>query len=273
MLQQKTLDRAENRAHPPRDLEQGFTLIELSIVLVIIGLVIGSVLAGKHLVRQSELQSVIADMNKFTTAGSTFVIKYGALPGDMPDAESYWGSDSNCPNTTTNAIPKTATCNGNGNGVIGTPYEMWRVWQHLANAKLIDGAYTGVAGSGGTWNASIGINSPASRLSGGGYGLLAWAGCSTADANWFAICYNANRMQLGSADPTWATVNPLITPSEAFNLDQKIDDGLPISGRISAWKSTSPTNPNCTTTDVIATSRYDTSQSGRKCSLLLLLNF
>ncbi len=261
----------------PLKSQSGVTLIELSIVLVIIGLVVGSVMAGKHLIRQSELQSVTTDINRFTSTANTFVVKYGYLPGDMPNATDYWGSDSNCPNTASNTIPKTATCNGTGNGSIGddntTPYEGWRAWQQLANAGFLDGTYTGVAGAGGAYNAIIGVNSPASRLSGGGYGHITMKGCTAGDTNWWAGCYSFHELQLGRVDSVWSTVNPLITPNEALNLDIKIDDGLPASGRVIAWKSTSSVTPNCTTTDVVATSRYDTSQSGRKCSLILQLGF
>lgn len=62
----------------------GFTLIELSIVLVIIGLVIGGVLVGRTLITSAEIRGTISQIEKFDTATNTFRLKYGYLPGDIP---------------------------------------------------------------------------------------------------------------------------------------------------------------------------------------------
>src|SRR6201999_103149 len=73
---------ATNRIHK-RTSEQGFTLIELSIVLVIIGLIVGGVLVGQDLIRAAEIRATLTQVEKFNTAVNTFYGKYGALPGDM----------------------------------------------------------------------------------------------------------------------------------------------------------------------------------------------
>ena len=73
-------------------MKHGFTLIELSIVLVIIGLVTGSVLVGRDLIRASEVRAQITQIEKYQTAVNTFKGKYGYLPGDIPDpAASDYG--------------------------------------------------------------------------------------------------------------------------------------------------------------------------------------
>ena len=143
-------------------MKKGFSIVELSIVLVIIGLLIGAVLAGKELIRQSKIQSVIKEANLYKTAIATFYLKYDALPGDMPNAVSYWGKragtwvdgvDNDCATLPHGTEPyRTETCNGNGDGRIGeadtTNYHEWfRIWQHLKNAELITGEYTGVPGA------------------------------------------------------------------------------------------------------------------------------
>ncbi len=63
--------------------KSGFTLIELSIVLVIIGLIIGGVLVGKDLIKAAEIRSTIGQYEKYKTAVNTFKLKYSGLPGDL----------------------------------------------------------------------------------------------------------------------------------------------------------------------------------------------
>ena len=66
--------------------QSGFTLIELSIVLVIVGLIVGGVLVGRDLIKAAELRKQVSQLNEYTTAANTFMIKYGSLPGDVPYA-------------------------------------------------------------------------------------------------------------------------------------------------------------------------------------------
>src|SRR5437763_7869808 len=118
---------------------QGFTLLELSIVLVIIGLLIGGIFVGQSLIHTAQINAVISEFNRYQTAVQNFKQQYQALPGDMNNATSFWGSaggtgaDATCFNTLSNTA---ATCNGNGDGSIQTSVSLWdevyRAWQHLA---------------------------------------------------------------------------------------------------------------------------------------------
>lgn len=67
-------------------LRSGFTLIELSIVLVIIALIIGGVLVGRDLITVAQIRAQISQIDAFNVAARTFQSKYGALPGDIADA-------------------------------------------------------------------------------------------------------------------------------------------------------------------------------------------
>src|SRR5450432_727787 len=69
-----------------RAAESGFTLIELSIVLVIIGLIIGGVLVGQDLIKAAEIRGQITQIEKYNTAVNTFRGKYNCLPGDCVNA-------------------------------------------------------------------------------------------------------------------------------------------------------------------------------------------
>jgi prepilin-type N-terminal cleavage/methylation domain-containing protein len=93
-------------SHPK---ERGFTLIELSIVLVVIALIVGGVLVGKDLIRASAVRAQITQIEKFSTAANTFRDKYGYLPGDIKDPDA----------TNFGFKPRgTGVGEGNGNGVL-----------------------------------------------------------------------------------------------------------------------------------------------------------
>src|ERR1700688_3889289 len=61
----------------------GFTLIELSIVLVIIGLIVGGILVGQDLIKAAEVRAQISQIEKYNQAVNTFRAKFNAIPGDM----------------------------------------------------------------------------------------------------------------------------------------------------------------------------------------------
>jgi prepilin-type N-terminal cleavage/methylation domain-containing protein len=66
-------------------LRRGFTLIELSIVLVVLGLIVGGVLVGQSLVNSARGRAQITQIEQFNTAANAFWAKYGYLPGDIPN--------------------------------------------------------------------------------------------------------------------------------------------------------------------------------------------
>src|SRR6478736_5064846 len=119
-----------------------FSLVELSIVLVILGLLTGGILAGQSLIRAAELRAVSTEFVRYKTATHSFRDKYFQLPGDMNNATSFWGALSSVSDTACQAISATttATCNGNSNGQVAqyvvSNDELMRFWQHLANAGL-----------------------------------------------------------------------------------------------------------------------------------------
>jgi prepilin-type N-terminal cleavage/methylation domain-containing protein len=254
-------------------VRQGFTLLELSIVLVIIGLLIGGIFVGQSLIHTAQLNAVISEFNRYQTATQNFKQQYQALPGDMNNATSFWGSaggtgsDATCQNTVSTTA---ATCNGNGDGVIGTSVvaqdEISRYWQHLANAKMIEGSYTGV-GYGGA--ASVpGTNMPASRY-GGNTGWLVLPSsvyCGGGAVSFSTDCGKGHLLMI--LNPTvWQGG---ITPKDAWTIDKKIDDGKPGMGNVIAYNWPACTNA-ASMSDMTAT--YTLTTKTAICALFFVSSF
>src|SRR5258706_14251471 len=70
--------------------ESGFTLVEIAIVLVIIGLLLGGVLKGQEMITQAKIKNVINDFNGVTAAVNSYQDRYRALPGDDLSAAGRW---------------------------------------------------------------------------------------------------------------------------------------------------------------------------------------
>lgn len=245
-----------------------FSLVELSIVLVILGLLVGGVLSGQSLIRAAELRAVSTEYSRYFTSVQAFKDKYFALPGDMANAQSFWGAAhstaATCVTTTTGDI---RTCNGNGDGIMNVSVgsnERFRFWQHLANAGLIEGNYSGVQGAGGVDEATIGTNVPRSRLNNAGWSLY-FAPNDPGNPDIFANDYQ-NYMMFGAAFPTSITANPIISPEEAWNIDTKLDDGKPGTGKILVRWIQQCTNA-ASQTDINTT--YKLNNPAKQCALFI----
>jgi prepilin-type N-terminal cleavage/methylation domain-containing protein len=93
-----------------RHMTKGFTLVELSIVLVIIGLIIGGVLTGQQVIQNARISNTINGIQAFQAQLQTYAQNFGALPGDDPSAAARFSSAG------------VAQCSGTGcgDGAIGT---------------------------------------------------------------------------------------------------------------------------------------------------------
>lgn len=264
------------KIHSPLATRRGFSLVELSIVLVILGLLVGGVLSGQSLIRAAELRSTIADYTRYTTAVQSFRDKYFALPGDMTNATAFWGvragtgSDVTCHQTINTT---TGTCNGNGDGRIdfiagdsATLGERFAAWQHLARAGLIEGSYTGASASASAYVQSPGITDPKGKIANSFFTFGHIYGPVSGDTNVYDGSYNKNFISVVSNGA------PSLKPEEAWNIDTKLDDGRPSTGAAFTWKSTSVWLPGCTTTDVVATAAYALTSSGKLCNISLNVN-
>lgn len=253
-------------------MKQGFSLVELSIVLVILGLLTGGILAGQSLIRAAELRSISSDFSRYQTAVLTFRDQYFALPGDMRNATAFWGDDNAvCPDAAiANGTP--GTCNGNGDGALGSgtvnPSEFFRAWQQLALAGLIEGTYTGIAGAADARQAIIGTNVPRSRIANAGSSFYNEV-YTSAHPNRFINASGKNLIQFGAASGLYETYYPVIKPEEAWNIDTKMDDGRPGSGGLMAWKPSG--SWTCSTSADPTTATYNLADTTNGCNFDFVL--
>ena len=191
--------------------QKGFTLVEIAIVLVIIGLLLGGILKGQEMITQAKIKNVVSDFSGISAAYYGYQDRYRAIPGDDPNAATRWSGA---------AIHATAGEAGNGriqgkynSPTVGDESRLW--WDHLRRAGFVAGngtqqpfnAVTGMIGV----ETGDGLGSTTTAL--GGFGGL-------------IIC------SAGLPDKI------------AIAVDTQMDDGLPATGTVRAQLHTAGPNPD-----------------------------
>lgn len=184
--------------------QQGFTLIEIAIVLVIIGLLLGGILKGQEMITQGKIKNAISDFNGVQAAYYGYQDRYRAAPGDDPNAGTRWSG----------------TTPGNGDSIVQGTYnaacttapttESCMFWTHLRLAGFVagSGALQPNNNSGGIVGVQTG--------DGAGSTALSFSGLIICSSN--------------------------LPDRIAIAVDQQLDDGLMASGQIRAVLNTAP-NP------------------------------
>jgi prepilin-type N-terminal cleavage/methylation domain-containing protein len=199
-----------------KTLQKGFTLVEIAIVLVIIGLLLGGILKGQEMITQAKIKNVIADFSGISAAYHGYVDRYRFIPGDDPCAGAPSASCS-----ATAARWAGASGSGDGNGQVagkynsGTPANESRLWwEHLRLAGFVAGT---------------GTNQPFNAVT----GML---GVQTGDA-------------AGPVGPALGGFSSLIICSAnlpdkiAIATDTQMDDGVPNTGTVRGGVQAGP-NPD-----------------------------
>ncbi len=214
-----------------------FSLVELSIVLVILGLLIGGILAGRSLIRASELRAIGTEYTRYQTAAAAFKDKYFSIPGDMAIATKFWGKSATDCNSHTGNVATPGTCNGNGDGQIGYASgsaEMFRFWQQLALAGLIEGTYDGLSSNGSaTDDGSDTTNSPISKYQDALWAIVFATG---GDSTHFDMYYGHRLTVGGYSNSSSPPITRIFSAEELWNIDTKLDDGMPGAGNIITWR-------------------------------------
>jgi prepilin-type N-terminal cleavage/methylation domain-containing protein len=187
---------------------QGFTLVEIAIVLVIIGLLLGGILKGQEMITQAKIKNVIADYSGVSAAFYGYQDRYRAIPGDDPNAGTRW------------AVAPAATP-GSGNGVVAGKYNsatatdesrLW--WDHLRRAGFVSGS---------------GTNQPFNAIAG-------MIGVQTGDA-----ALTIGPAMGGISGLMMCSAN--LPDKIAIAVDTQMDDGVPASGTVRGDLQTAP-NPD-----------------------------
>ncbi len=241
--------------------QNGFTLLELSIVIVIIGLIVAGISAGQSLVKQAQLRQVNSEISNYRVAFNSFKLQYDKLPGDMVNAYAYWGVAAGC--TDALAAPGGTGCNGNGDGDIRYDDEGYRAWQHLGLAELVDGTFTGAGIGAGNNVADVGVNVPPAAYGGGsaGYSIM-W----DQEMNSFGAPLDINIIRFGAERSTWNTNNAVISAVDAYAIDAKYDDADPGKGQVFTDNGADFAANACTTGSHPSTT-YDLSVETVECMM------
>lgn len=197
---------------------KAFTLVELAIVIVIIGLLVGGVLQGQELINQAQIKSQISQFANYDSSSLTFKAKYNYIPGDIPL------SLANQLN-----VSQDSTTAGNGtidDGHVSVPpnlgaYMEGRLYfTHLSRLKFIKDHIQHTS-----QNYSVDVTFPRAELGDSGIapighidGMYWFLGPTVKNNTDNAYSYSVN------------SAGYALTPAQSFGLDMKLDDGIPSSG-------------------------------------------
>lgn len=222
---------------PLKQNQGGFTLVEISIVMIIIGLLIGGTFGGMKLIENMQVNRTVQDLQSINSAALTFKDAYGRLPGDITNPATR------LPNCT---VAPCAT-GGDGNRILGTSNvtastealtatsEKFTFWHHLQAADLVS------LGTHNTVDLNFGEGQPKSGLDGGYrmYGHFSGQ-VLTPLATWSGhVIYltGVPDIAVNVADANIAAAHRSTTCGQLRSVDAKMDDGLPRSGRTIAHTS------------------------------------
>ena len=244
-----------NTLTPITDRKQaGFTLVELAVVMIIIGLLIGGVLKGQELIANAQIAATASAVKGIDAATTTFRDTFAAMPGDMRNANTRL---SNC--TATPCFTPVTASYGNGRVdsvkiLVAPANENLSFFPQLAAADLISGvsAVTGAAGN--AWGANfpeapIGGGFHAAYHAGGALGVVP-AAPGARPGHYLLLNNNPGAAPRGSTAP--------LSALEAARLDRKLDDGNSRTGTVFPLESA------CN-----VASLYPESNTGVSCHLII----
>ena len=186
--------------------QQGFTLVEIAIVLVIIGLLLGGILKGQELINSARVRNLADQNSNIQAAYYGFIDRYRQVPGDwlFSQATQAMGIDVN--------LPTAAGDTGNGR-LDNTIMETAAVWEQLAKSQFLGGGFTPAAADPGDENTYVANQVGPFNVFNG------------------ALILSRNRGYTGAASVRLNLhMGRNVPVAIARELDVKVDDGLPNTG-------------------------------------------
>ncbi len=212
--------------------KSAFSLIELSIVLIVIGLLIAGITGGASLIKSSELRSVMGEARGYAVAVNAFYSQFNALPGDYGTAVAVSDVVGDG-NSQIDHISATNVAEGS------------QAWLDLKTIGAIDSNLTVVVGASGSTPAqAVNVNIPASKVKSSGWAFN------------YASSQNVVVLTAGAAAGATLTAAAAITASDALSIDAKIDDGKSDAGKVRG-----------VLTGCVSGSNYATATAGKICAL------
>lgn len=206
----------------------GFTLVELSIVLVIIGLLIGGILVAQSMISSARLNSFVSQMQQLDIAVNNFKNNYKYYPGDSPLNEPAGNGDGYILHDNSSDINREDDFTG----------EIAGAWKQISDSGMINKTYLGTSGAG-----TPGVDLPEAKYGNSKIGIyIATAGDDLGDTidspgeAFFYLCNkniaNAGARMCGDTvnDPGHDRALDSFTAMEAKTYDTKIDDSKPLEG-------------------------------------------
>jgi prepilin-type N-terminal cleavage/methylation domain-containing protein len=236
--------------------KRGLSLVELSIVIAITGMMIAATVGGAQLFETAKIRRIALSFQQYQTAINQFRETYGYLPGDFPTASAVWNGDGNGDGDTLVEYSTSAS---------GSPQEDLLLWLHLQHAKKIAGSYSGTNASGSIRYAAD-SNAPSSEVfSEAVYSVYTETGA-------ISDIYDTTGMliRLGALDENGYPFSGFLTAKQAYSVDKKIDDGEADGGFVYGVRG----NGGSTCTNNAASSSsgsYSLSSTEKDCDIIFWL--
>lgn len=222
--------------------DSGFTLIELSVVLVIIGLIVGGVLVGQDLIKAAQIRGTISAMERYKVAYNDFLNKYTCAPGDCTNGQQLGFVASNQCNSS--GIP-TAYSNGSGDGYIYTFNDSSTLPSgeplYCEGFNALAALYqAGLIGYGASYREND-SNIPLEN----GFMFFTSLRPNSPPPGYVMPDRDTNYLYIGTTPGSGSDfegIGTVLTPAESLAIDTKMDDGLPMSGSVRASYQSVPGN-------------------------------
>jgi prepilin-type N-terminal cleavage/methylation domain-containing protein len=213
--------------------QSGFTLVEIAIVLVIIGLLLGGILKGQEMIVQAKVKNSIQDFSGVSAAYYGYQDRYRAIPGDDPGATRWAGASVSSGGTPTN-VPGDRVLTGLYNSTTATDESaLW--WDHLRRSGFVTGG-AGATQPTNSFNGILGVQQGAGDGTGGtapgpvlgaaGIGFTNLMLCSTLLPDKVAIALD---VQMDDGNPGTGAVRGILQSSSA-NLSTAVSSSFQETG-------------------------------------------